>query len=204
MEYTASRLSEGNKLFPAKITITENGVTLKIPGFLSGSEQSIPFDTISSVDIETPFIGFSTIKIYSTGWDDIIASGFTKAEVKEMKNAILNGQKATKDPFKDLQDKMKENAALFGDDDDDDDEKVSTSKGIKWAEELRGMKELLEDDVISSDDFEEQKLKLMGSVNLDGDLKLTDALRELKSLQEDEIISNGEFQILKQNLMNKP
>jgi hypothetical protein len=33
MKYTASRLSEGNKLFPAEILVEETGLTIKIPGF---------------------------------------------------------------------------------------------------------------------------------------------------------------------------
>ena len=49
MEYTASRLSEGNKLFPAKISISEQGVTLRVPGFLSGKERTITFDQIYAV-----------------------------------------------------------------------------------------------------------------------------------------------------------
>lgn len=200
MKYSASRLSEGNKLFPATISITGHGVTLKVPGFLGGSEQTIPFDRISAVDIETPFVGFSTIKIYSVGWDVIVASGFTKSDVKEMKEAILNGQKNKNNPPKQVTPPSVNHAPIAV---AEIKENASQSKKIKWAEELREMKELLEDDVISADDFEEQKLKLMSNINLDGDLKLTDALRELKSLKEDEIISDSELQILKQTLMNK-
>jgi len=92
MEYTASRLSEGNKLFPAKITITSQGVTLRVPGFFSGKEQTIPFHLISSVDVETPFVGFSSVKIYSVGWDVIRATGFAKADVLAIKEEILAGQ----------------------------------------------------------------------------------------------------------------
>jgi hypothetical protein len=200
MEITASRLSDGNKLFPARITLTVHGVTLKVPGFLGGSEQTIPFDRISSVDIETPFVGFSTIKIYSVGWDVIVASGFAKADVKAMKDGILNGQKNKNNPPKHDTSPVAQHIPQVV---NETKENVSPSKKIKWSEELREMKELLEDDVISADDFEEQKLKLMSNINLDGDIKLTDALRELKSLQEDEIISESELQILKQNLMNK-
>lgn len=200
MKYTASRLSEGNKLFPASISITGHGVTLKVPGFLGGSEQTIPFDRISAVDIETPFVGYSTIKIYSVGWDVIVASGFTKADVKEMKEAILNGQKNKNNPQKTITSPHINPAPQVA---NQNNENVTSGKKIKWADELREMKELLEDDVISADDFAEQKLKLMGNISLEGDLKLTDALRELKSLQEDEIISEAELQILKQTLMNK-
>lgn len=92
-EFKASRLSKGNKLFPAHIIIDDSGVTLKVPGFFSGKETTILFDSISSVDIETPFIGFSTIGIETKGEGKIIAKGFTKTEVTEMKQVILNKMK---------------------------------------------------------------------------------------------------------------
>ena len=88
--YTASRLSEGNKVFPCVIHIDEQAVTFKIPGFFNGKETTIPMSRISSVDIETPLIGFSTIIVETTGEGSIKAHGFTKAEVKEMKQDILS------------------------------------------------------------------------------------------------------------------
>ncbi|MBP7509193.1 MAG: hypothetical protein KA807_15380 [Prolixibacteraceae bacterium] len=96
MEYTASRLSEGNKLFPAKISISEQGVTLRVPGFLSGKERTIPFDQISAVNLDTPFVGFSTVKIYSVGFDVIVASGFSKTDAISIKEEILAGQRNQK------------------------------------------------------------------------------------------------------------
>lgn len=94
-EFTASRLSEGNKLFPSHIIIDDSGVTLKVPGFFSGKETTILFGSISSVDIETPFIGFSTISIETKGEGKIIAKGFTKSEVTGMKQLILDNMKRT-------------------------------------------------------------------------------------------------------------
>lgn len=88
-QFTASRLSSGNKIFPARIIIDNNKVTLKLPGFFSGKETSIPFSGISSVDIECPFIGYSNIIIETTGEGAINASGFTKSDVMEMKNLIM-------------------------------------------------------------------------------------------------------------------
>jgi uncharacterized membrane protein YdbT with pleckstrin-like domain len=87
--YTASRLSSGNKMFPIKILIDDLGVTLKHPGVFSGQEKTIPFSRVSSVDVDCPFIGYSTIMIQTTGEGQITAHGFTKAEVGEMKKIIL-------------------------------------------------------------------------------------------------------------------
>ena len=88
--FTASHLSEGNKIFACKISIDDKGITFKIPGFLSGKESTVPYNHISAVDIESPMIGFSTIYIETTGEGKISAHGFTKAEVKKMKEMILS------------------------------------------------------------------------------------------------------------------
>jgi uncharacterized membrane protein YdbT with pleckstrin-like domain len=87
--YTASRLSEGNKIFPITIQIDDLGVTLKHPGVFSGQEKTIPFSRVSSVDVDSPLIGYSTIIIQTTGEGKIMAHGFTKSEVVEMKKLIL-------------------------------------------------------------------------------------------------------------------
>lgn len=87
--YTSSRLTSGNRIFPSKIIIDEQGVTLKKPSLFSGKEKTIPFSRISSVNIDCPFIGFSTIIIETTGEGSIASNGFTKADVKKMKEMIL-------------------------------------------------------------------------------------------------------------------
>jgi hypothetical protein len=87
--YTASRLVSGNRIFPSSIIIDDTGVTVKIPSFFSGQEQTIPYSRISSVNIDCPIIGYSTIIIETTGEGKIIANGFLKKEVKEMKMLIL-------------------------------------------------------------------------------------------------------------------
>lgn len=87
--FIASRLTEGNRIFPSKIIIDKLGVTFKVPGLFSGNEKTIPFERISSVDIDCPFVGYSTIIIETTGESSIRAHGFTKNEVKEMKEIIL-------------------------------------------------------------------------------------------------------------------
>ena len=89
--FIASRLLEGNRLFPNEIHISESGVTMKVPGFLSSKEETILFSKISSVNIKTPMIGFSSITITTnTREGEITSSGFLKEEVIEMKSIILN------------------------------------------------------------------------------------------------------------------
>ncbi|MFM9027106.1 MAG: PH domain-containing protein [Bacteroidota bacterium] len=87
--FTASRLVTGNRIFPNRIVIDDKSVTVNIPGLFSGKEQTIPFTRISSVKVECPFVGYSTIIIATTGEGEINAHGFLKSEVEEMKEMIL-------------------------------------------------------------------------------------------------------------------
>lgn len=87
--FMASRLTAGNKVFPSEISIGPQGVTVKIPGLFSGNEKTVPYSRISSVDISSPIVGFSTIIIETTGEGRIKVHGFKKNEVKRMKELIL-------------------------------------------------------------------------------------------------------------------
>jgi len=92
MKITASRLSEGNKLFPAEIHIEDSGLTVKIPGFLGGKSTFLSYTDISSVSVDAPMIGYSTIKFNAHG-EKVTAHGFTKSEVNQVKAAIDNGKR---------------------------------------------------------------------------------------------------------------
>lgn len=91
--YKASRLTSGNRVFPSQIIIDDHYITLKDPGLFSGKEKTIFYNKISMVDIDCPFIGFSTIIIETTGEGKISIHGFTRAEVTRMKALILEKQK---------------------------------------------------------------------------------------------------------------
>lgn len=88
-EYQASRMSEGNKVLPNKIRIDNDGITFRIPGVFSGEEKTIPFSRISSVEINTTLVGFSSITINTTGEGAIVATGFYKEDVLEIKKIVL-------------------------------------------------------------------------------------------------------------------
>jgi len=88
--FTASRLTEGNSIFPDKIVLDDNGVTLWVPSFFSGEETTIPYLRISSVNVNTPFVGYSDIIIETTGEGKVQVHGFSKDEVIEMKQLILD------------------------------------------------------------------------------------------------------------------
>lgn len=87
--FEASRLTEGNKVFPTKIVITNRSVTIKKPGVFSSDEKIIPMSQVTHVDVSCPFVGFSTIT-FGTENEPVKVSGFTKSEVSQMKEIILN------------------------------------------------------------------------------------------------------------------
>lgn len=94
-KFTASRLSEGNNLFPASITIDDDGLEIRIPGFLKNEETFIAYEDISGVSIETPLVGYSSISFRYAG-TRMSAHGFSKKEVKAVKEAISAGKKDAK------------------------------------------------------------------------------------------------------------
>lgn len=91
MKFTASRLSEGNKIFPAEIIIEQNGLTVKIPGLFSGHSKHLDYQNIGEVSVDAPMVGYSTITFYTAG-TRVSAHGFTSSEVKQIKQAIEKGK----------------------------------------------------------------------------------------------------------------
>jgi len=94
MKYTASRLSEGNKIFPAEINIESNGVTVRIPGFFSGQSRHLDFQNIGEVSVVTPLVGYSTISFYTAG-TRVTAHGFTTNQANQIKYEIETGKSNT-------------------------------------------------------------------------------------------------------------
>ena len=87
--FNESRLVANNKLYPPAIIIDHNDIAFKIPGLFNGDEKVIPYDHIKSVEIECPVFGFSSIIIETINIGMIKASGFSKYNVKRMKDLIL-------------------------------------------------------------------------------------------------------------------
>ncbi len=86
--FTASRISEGNVLFPPTIIFDDNGVTVRCPFIFSGKSTYIPYSCISSVHIETPIVGFSTISFYAFG-NLVSIHGFLRSEAIQMRQIII-------------------------------------------------------------------------------------------------------------------
>lgn len=145
--YKASRVSEGNILFPAEIHIEENEIMLKIPGFFSGKSRHIVYQQIEGVNIDTPMIGFSTIT-FVVGGEKIVGHGFTKDEVEEIKQICSS---------KILANSSRSQMELLG-------ALSTTSKNTgqtSVADELKKLKELLDGGILTQDEFNQQKVKLL-------------------------------------------
>jgi len=86
--FIASRLSNGNGLFPVEIHLNENNVTVKHPGLISGMEKSLPYSKITSVKIVSPVFGFSKIIITAYGLDTLLLEGFERRYAEEVKRLV--------------------------------------------------------------------------------------------------------------------
>lgn len=89
LEYSSKILLGGSILAPEKLIITDTAVVYrKRNRYLIGvNESSIPFNRISSVEIDRKLID-SDIIIHSTGNQKIVAQDFSIAAAKEIKAEI--------------------------------------------------------------------------------------------------------------------
>ncbi len=84
--FTASRLSDGNKLTPDKIMIEENSVIFKSPRLFGGKQTSFPLGQMG-VSIKNPDNGFCEIE-FSLNSKSFRIQGFTIHEAKMIKSMI--------------------------------------------------------------------------------------------------------------------
>lgn len=145
MKFVASRLSSGNKLFPAEIYLEPSGITIKIPGLFSGETKHFDYDHIASVEIDTPLIGFSSISLFAGG-TMMAANGFTKAEVKQIKEGIEKGKMEIKNSLQNEPNHIHTN---------------TVTSNLSIADELKKLKDLVDEGVITPYEFEQQKRKIL-------------------------------------------
>jgi len=86
--FRASRLSRGNHLFPAQVSISETDVVQYLPHWFGKREHTIHMAHIASVDIDTNLF-FSNVVIETSGGSDPVrCHGHHKADAVEMKRLI--------------------------------------------------------------------------------------------------------------------
>jgi len=86
--FRASRLSTGNRLFPAQVVITPTSITHFQPQWIGRLEESIHMAHVASIKIDTNLL-FSDVYIETTGGQNPIkCHGHSKGDAVEMKKTI--------------------------------------------------------------------------------------------------------------------
>jgi hypothetical protein len=86
--FRASRLSQGNRLFPTQVVISPSSVTHFTPQWIGKLEESIHISHVASIKIDTNIM-FSDVVIETTGGHNPVkCHGHSKADAIEMKRLI--------------------------------------------------------------------------------------------------------------------
>ena len=86
--FRASRLGQGNRIFPAQVMISPSSITLYKPQWIGKLEESIHMAHVASIKIDTHLM-FSDVFIETSGGKDpIVCHGHTKGDAVEMKRLI--------------------------------------------------------------------------------------------------------------------
>jgi hypothetical protein len=92
--FRASRLSKGNRLFPAQVILTETSITHYKPQWIGKLEESIHLAHVASIRIDTNLI-FSDVFIESSGGANPIACyGHTRGDAVRIKRLVEEFQTA--------------------------------------------------------------------------------------------------------------
>ena len=86
--FRASRISRGNRIFPAQVVITPTSITHFQPQWIGKLEKSIHMAHVASIKIDTNLV-FSDVFIETTGGANAIhCRGHRKREAVQMKERI--------------------------------------------------------------------------------------------------------------------
>jgi Bacterial PH domain len=92
--FVASRWTRGNHLFPTVVEVTDSAVIRRRRTLFSRSEETIHFQRIASVRIETGLVWSDLIIESSGGTDPITCHGHRKADARRIRDLITVGQDA--------------------------------------------------------------------------------------------------------------
>ena len=86
--FRASRMTRGNRIFPAQVAITPTSITLRQPQWIGRMEESVHMAHVASIQIDTDMI-FSNVAIETTGGrNPLVCHGHTKGDAIKMKELI--------------------------------------------------------------------------------------------------------------------
>ncbi len=92
--FRASRLSKGNRIFPAQVVVSESSITHFKPQWVGKHEESIHISHVASIRIDTNIL-YSDVFIESTGGQNPIECyGHSKHAATEIKRLVEQFQSA--------------------------------------------------------------------------------------------------------------
>jgi hypothetical protein len=86
--FRASRISEGNRLFPTQVLITPSSVVQYKPRWFGRQEETIHMAHIASVKIDTGVVLSNVLIETSGGASPIVCHGHRKSDANRMKQLI--------------------------------------------------------------------------------------------------------------------
>lgn len=187
--YEASRLADGNKLFPPKVIVERTGLRVIKPGVFKGKEVLIKYSEISNISLNTPLVGFSTIT-FRAGYETYKLHGFAKKDVKDIERYIRLGQT----DMESLLEEINENGSSSNTYADDYTQKPKETKRERtWQydeEEIEEARKALDEELESDKNYLEEELQ-SDKDYLDEDLQsdkdyLDEELEELEDESERE------------------
>ncbi|MEO8276982.1 MAG: hypothetical protein ABI639_12260 [Thermoanaerobaculia bacterium] len=91
--FSASRLTQGNRVFPTRIEVSPDRVARIKPKLVGSTEESIAIPNVASVSITTGLV-FSDIRIDSNGGSNpIVSHGHTKSDARRIRELIEQYQR---------------------------------------------------------------------------------------------------------------
>ena len=140
MKYTASRLSEGNTLFPPVIETETEGLYVTIPGFFKNKKTFIAYSEISSFEIDSPFIGFATITFMASNVK-VKVHGLSSSDARNIERTIKDGKSGKlariEKTKRDREMRLEEYRSRRKRDRSDDDEPQKTSSRTKSSSKTK-------------------------------------------------------------------
>lgn len=86
--FRASRLTRGNRIFPAQVLISPTSITMLQPQWVGKREESVHIAHVASIQIDTNVI-FSDVLIETTGGHNpLVCHGHTKSDAVKIKGVI--------------------------------------------------------------------------------------------------------------------
>jgi hypothetical protein len=86
--FIASRMTRGNRVFPAQVAISPSSITLVQPRWIGTKEESIHLAHVASIKIDTRVLYSDVVIESSGGQDPVVCHGHTKADAVAMKQLI--------------------------------------------------------------------------------------------------------------------